>query len=103
MHRLGVSAGFVSQPANGFAVHLRQPRRLSNAAPFAEVFQNRQSRFSRKPGAEQCGAAAFAEALLAGFAAEQSPVILAIAITHVEIAGIAFAVKTADGIQTTEA
>jgi hypothetical protein len=102
VHRLGVSAGFLSEPADGFAVHLRQPRRLSNAATFAEVFQNRQSRFNWKPGAKQRGAAAFAEALLADLAAEQSPVILAIAITHVEIVGIAFAVQMTDRIQTTE-
>jgi hypothetical protein len=41
-----MSAGFLSQPADGFAVHLRQPRRLPNAASFIEVFQDRQAQLS---------------------------------------------------------
>jgi hypothetical protein len=43
VHRLGVSAGLLSQPAYRFAIHLRQPRRLPHAASFMEMFQNRQT------------------------------------------------------------
>jgi hypothetical protein len=103
VHGFGVSAGFLSQPADGFAVHLRQSRRLPNATSFIEVFQNRQNRLSGKPGSEQSGAAAFAEAFAADFATEQSPLIVAVAIADVKVAGITLAVETAEGIQTTEA
>jgi hypothetical protein len=98
-----MSAGFLSQPADGFAVHLRQPRRLPNAASFIEVFQDRQTGLGSKLRPEQAGATAFAEAFSAGFATEQSSAIPAVVGTNIKIAGVAFAVKTADGIQTTEA
>jgi len=103
MHRLGVSARFFSQPADRFAVHLRQPRRLPHAASFIQMLQNRQRGRRRKLRAKQHRAFSFAEALATGFAAQKPRLALAVAIADIQIAGVAFAVKLTGRVQTTEA
>ena len=98
-----MSTGFLSQSADSFAVHPRQPRRLAHATALAEMCQNREAGLLRQLGAEQRRAFSFAEALPADVATEQSLTILAVMSTNIEIAGIALATHPAAGVQTTEA
>jgi hypothetical protein len=66
------------------------------------MLQNPEHLLRRKLRVEKGCAFALAESLAADPAAEQESVRFAVAITNVKVASVAFTVKLAAGIQTTE-
>ncbi len=70
---------------NGILIDSRQPGRLADATTVLEVLENIEGLLVGEPAAEQGGAFAFGEAVLAGAAGKHSPLVLAIAETDTKI------------------
>jgi hypothetical protein len=102
MQGFGVITRLLGQVANGGAVHLGQPCRLSHPASFVQMLQNRQALLHRQLGAEQRRPLPFAEAASADPAAQKPQVLFAVTITNIEISSVSLAVELATRIETTK-
>jgi hypothetical protein len=100
----GVRAGLEGQSGDGVLADADQPRGLSGAAAVGEVGEDGEDLVARQSGVEEGSALAFAEAVLAGRAVEESVLLLgAIAHTDGEVAVAAKAVVGAVGVEAAEA
>jgi hypothetical protein len=102
MGRVGVRAGPPGVADDGVLIGACQAGGLADAAAVLEVLEDGQGALVRQPGAEQGGALALAEALLAGAASEHAVSALAVAEGDPEVVPAAQAVVGALGILAAE-
>jgi hypothetical protein len=104
MSVVGVIAGGSGQPDDGVAMGADQAAGLADAVALGEVVKDGGGLLLGQAAVEQRGALALGEAGLAGLAVEQADVvILAVAVTDGEVAGVAPPMQGAFGILAAEA
>jgi hypothetical protein len=100
----GVIAGGASQPDDGVAMGADEATGLADAVALGEVVEDGRGLLLGHAAVEQRSALALGAAGLAGLAIPQSDVvILAVAVTDGEVAGVAPPVQGASGILAAEA
>jgi hypothetical protein len=96
----GVLAGPQGVADDGILIDPRQSGCLADAAAVLGVLADREGLRVGQPGAEQSGAFAFGETLLAGAAGEHAQLVLAVAKADAQVALAAQAVSGALGVLT---
>jgi hypothetical protein len=99
----GVLTGLAGQPHDGVAMDADEPLGLTDPVALDEMLQDGDHLFRGQAGMGQRGALAFGEAGLAGVAIEQSDLLmLTVAVTDREVAGVAPTVEGASLVLTAE-
>jgi hypothetical protein len=99
----GVAAGASGVVGGGVLGDADEPPGLPDAAAVGEVGEDIEGLLVGEFAAEEGSALAFGEAVLAGAAVEEPPVLLAVAGADGEVVGTAFAVLGAVSVETAEA
>ena len=102
MDLLGVLAGGFGQADDGVLIDAHQAGRLADATAFLEVTEDIESLVVGQAGAEQGGALALGEAVLAGATGEHAQAVFAVVEADAEVALTAQAVIGAVGVLATE-
>jgi hypothetical protein len=99
-----VGSGLAAVASDGLPIDADEPSGLADAVALGDVLEDRDGLLRRQVGAEERGALAFGESVLAGPTAEHATGLLGpVAMGDGEISGPPLAVLGAVGIQTAEA